>query len=184
MSKLFIPLPSMENLISYFVDWIAKNMMARVTINVYWHDGKHFTEEVDGRDQRMNSAKSELAVLRKDAYSLHNEEHIPTNAGYWKREAARIAKERDAMRSVLEVSRGNVLSIKNAVGIGVITYDIWLREINTVLGIEESNGKLELEKLCTTIYQNQNALHAEQRIVKLLIDSTSLGGDALLAGMN
>jgi len=49
MSKLFIPPPSMENLISYFVEWIAKNMGARVTINVYWHDGKHFTEESDGR---------------------------------------------------------------------------------------------------------------------------------------
>jgi len=49
MSKLFIPPPSMENLISYFVEWIAKNMRARVTINVYWHDGKHFTEESDGR---------------------------------------------------------------------------------------------------------------------------------------
>lgn len=78
--------------------------------------------DLDDVAAQSDLAKSELAALREDA--------------------ARIAKERDVMRSVLEVSRGNVLSIKSAVGIGVITYDIWLREINTALGIKESNAEL------------------------------------------
>lgn len=101
-------------------------------------------KELDLDDVAAQSqlAMAELITLRLDAKSLHNDDHIPINATYWKREASRIAKERDAMRSVLEVSRGNVLSIKSAVGIGVITYDIWLREINNALGIEESNAKL------------------------------------------
>ena len=49
MAKLFTPPPSMEDLISYLVEWIAKNMGAKVTINVYFHEGKSFTEEADGR---------------------------------------------------------------------------------------------------------------------------------------
>mgnify|MGYP001572271478 CR=1 FL=1 len=98
-------------------------------------------KELDLDDVAAQSqlAMAELITLRLDAKSLHNDDHIPINATYWRREAARTAKERDVMRAALEVSRGNVLSIKSAVGIGVITYDIWLREINTALGIEESN---------------------------------------------
>ena len=41
------------------------------------------------------------------------------------------------MRQALEVTRGNILSIKNAVGIGVITYDIWLGEVEKALGITQ-----------------------------------------------
>ena len=95
--------------------------------------------DLDDVAAQSQLAMAELITLRLDAKSLHNDDHIPINATYWKREAARIAKERDVMRAALEVSRGNVLSIKSAVGIGVITYDIWLREINNALGIEESN---------------------------------------------
>jgi hypothetical protein len=98
--------------------------------------------DLDDVASQSQLAMAELITLRLDAKSLHNDDHIPTNATYWKREAARISKERDVMRAALEVSRGNVLSIKSAVGIGVITYDIWLREINNALGIEESNVKL------------------------------------------
>ena len=49
MAKLFTPPPSMRVLISYLVEWLAKNMNARVTINVYYNDKNSFTEVADER---------------------------------------------------------------------------------------------------------------------------------------
>ena len=42
------------------------------------------------------------------------------------------------MRLALELTRGNILSIKNAVGVGVIAYDIWLLEVEKALGINKA----------------------------------------------
>ena len=52
MSKMSVPPPTTEHLISFFVDWVARTLSARVTVNVYWSDGKHFSEEVDARLDR------------------------------------------------------------------------------------------------------------------------------------
>ena len=49
MAKLFTPPPRVEDLISYLVEWIAKNMGAKVTISVYYNERKNFTQQVDGR---------------------------------------------------------------------------------------------------------------------------------------
>ena len=49
MAKLLLPPPSIEDFISYFVQWIARSMHARITVKVYWNENKHFTEEYDGR---------------------------------------------------------------------------------------------------------------------------------------
>ena len=43
------PEKSIRDLIRCFVKSIAKAQKVRVTINVYWHEGKYFTEEFDGR---------------------------------------------------------------------------------------------------------------------------------------
>ena len=37
------------------------------------------------------------------------------------------------MRQALEITAGNIKSIKNAVGIGVITYDVWLALVEEAL---------------------------------------------------
>lgn len=52
---------------------------------------------------------------------------VAAQSCFAKAELNALRKERDVMRADLEVSRGNVLSIKAAVGVGVIAYDIWLR---------------------------------------------------------
>ena len=49
MAKFFVPPPSLEHLISYFVEWCAKNMRAKITVNVVMTNGDSWTEEIDGR---------------------------------------------------------------------------------------------------------------------------------------
>lgn len=45
----------------------------------------------------------------------------------------------EKLRAILYVTHGNLLSIKECVGVGVITYDIWLSEVEKALGIEVPN---------------------------------------------
>ena len=45
------------------------------------------------------------------------------------------AEEISKLRAVLEVTRGNIQSIKTSVGVGVITYDVWLDEVDKVLPV-------------------------------------------------
>ena len=49
MAKLFVPPPTIQTLITFVGEWVAKNLRARVTITVYFHENKQFTEVHDGR---------------------------------------------------------------------------------------------------------------------------------------
>lgn len=49
MVHFYIPPPSIENLISYCVEWLAKNLRAKVTVTVWESETKHYTEEYDAR---------------------------------------------------------------------------------------------------------------------------------------
>lgn len=47
MSKVYIPPPSIEYMISHMVEWIARHMRAKVTLTVYISENKNFTEIYD-----------------------------------------------------------------------------------------------------------------------------------------
>jgi hypothetical protein len=67
--------------------------------------------------------------------------NTPVDCGtHWNLEEE-AADEIEKLRSVLGVTRGNILSIKGCVGVGVITYDIWLNEVDKALGIEVPNDE-------------------------------------------
>lgn len=48
MSKLHIPPPSLETMLAFMIEWLARHLRARVTLTVYKTDKDHFTEEYDG----------------------------------------------------------------------------------------------------------------------------------------
>jgi len=49
MAKLLIPPPSVEELLSYFAEWIARNTRSKVTIIMYKSKEEHSTTEYDAR---------------------------------------------------------------------------------------------------------------------------------------
>jgi hypothetical protein len=50
-----------------------------------------------------------------------------------KAELQALREQNETMKQVLQVTKGNILSIKNVVGYGVIAYDIWLQEVNRAI---------------------------------------------------
>ena len=49
MARLLVPPPSIEKMVSYMVEWIARHMRAKVTLVVHIDEDHNFTEEYDGR---------------------------------------------------------------------------------------------------------------------------------------
>ena len=55
MTRLFIPPPTLDDLISYCVQWLAINQQAHVSITIDRGEAGSRTEEYDGRDRRVRT---------------------------------------------------------------------------------------------------------------------------------
>ena len=49
MTSIRIPPPTIDELLSYMAEWVARNTSSKVTITVYVDEHCNFTEEYDAR---------------------------------------------------------------------------------------------------------------------------------------
>lgn len=55
MAHTSMPPPSVESLVSYCVEWLARNLRAKVTVTVWHSESKHYTEEYDARGLKVGA---------------------------------------------------------------------------------------------------------------------------------
>jgi len=58
MPHFSIPPPSVESLIGYCVEWLARNLRAKVTVTVWHSESKHYTEEYDARFLKVGAGRT------------------------------------------------------------------------------------------------------------------------------
>lgn len=58
MAHIQMPPPSVEILISYCVEWLARNLRAKVTVTVWKSEADHYTEEYDARGLKVGAGST------------------------------------------------------------------------------------------------------------------------------